>query len=415
MRFRRVGGMALLCGAAMLALPVQAQSSQAGVDVSTTAEMTSNPYLTSSSGRMIGAGSVEIRPWLKRENATDSLTLEGFARLRAFTEQYKLEDSYGGTLRATSRLSQTTSAYGTLGIVSSSARSLLNNFGRLPAVTTPLNPVDPIPTLPPGESLNLIGLAGRSTSLDLQSGIDHGLDPRSSVGARVGYQKVMNQNPRAADFDRASFGVSYSYLLSDRTTIGLGANASRARFDGDFPDSTTVDVYGSLNYRAAQYFTLSASAGAAVTSTSASRFGPADTKVYGVGSADACYRRTDQSMCISVSRAQQPSMLGGVRTQTSVSASVGQRLAARMRMDVSGSYVRSGAVDSSVPAAAPLAAALDQLSFRATITRSFTDRIDGYLFSSVSRVYDDSNINGFSRKPSTALGAGLRVRLGTRQ
>jgi opacity protein-like surface antigen len=401
----------LLCSAACLSAPLSAQTVRSGVDLSTSVEAVSNPYLLSDSDEFVGAGTLEVRPWLIRKSETDSVLLEAFVRLRAFTTEFDLEDSYGGRLQATSTLDPRTTAYGSANIQSSSARSRLTSFERLPDVAEPIIPDTPIPGFPIGEDINLIGVAGRSTIVNVQAGLDHQLDQRASVGGNVAYQRVTTENTIGGNYDSASAGLNYSYRLTSRTSIGLGTTATRTRYEGDFPDSTTVQAFASVNHQTGQYWFLSASAGLAVTRNDASRFGPADASLNGVGSVSACRRQPDQSFCLTASRSQQPSILGGTSSQSSIGLSLNQRVSARDRVDASASYVRSEQGQGALPDRST-----ELVSLRTTFTRSFSNRLDGYIYASGSRIYDDSPIAGvIGDGPSLAFGAGLRVRLGSRR
>ena len=409
-RSRRGLGAVLLCGAALLPAPLHAQSIRSGVEISTSAEVTSNPYLDSNSDEFVGAGSVEVRPWMERTTATDQIAVEGFVRLRAFTSEYDLEDSYGGNLRASSRLNARTTAYGTLGVVSSSARSRINSFDRVPGIADPINPENPIPQFPIGDDLSLIGLPGRTTTVNILAGMDRLLDQRSSVGGNVAYQNVIAESPFGADYDNVSAGLSYSNKVSDRTSIGFSVSASRARYEGPSPDSTTLQANASVNHQAGPYWSLAASAGLATTRSDSSLFGPADSTLYGVGSLSACYRPPDQSFCLTASRAQQPSVLGGTRPQTSIGFAMSQRLSARDRIDASASYSLSGATDGVTFADRQI----ELISLRTSLSRSFSDRLDGYIFISGSRLYDDGALGTpLADSPNLAFGVGLRVRLGS--
>lgn len=402
----------LLCGAMALAAPLHAQSVRTGVDLSTSAEAVSNPYLDSASDEFVGAGTFEVRPWLVRETPTDFVRLEAFARLRAFTSEFDLEDSYGGSVQATSRLDTRTTAYGTLNLQSTTARSRLGSFDRLPGVTDPIIPENPIPEFPIGDDLNLIGLDGRTTQLNVQAGLDRTLDQRASVGGFVGYQRVSSEAASGVDYDNASIGLNYAYTVSEFTSLGLGASASRARYDGDAPDSTTLEANASVNHQAGEFWFLAATAGLATTRNDASRFGPADASLYVVGSLSACRRQPDQSFCLTARRAQQPSVVGGTQVQTSLGLNLNQRLSARDRIDASATYVRSSGEQFPLG----INRRTEFVDLRTTFTRSFSDRLDGYAFVSGSRLYEDSPLAAaLTERPSLAFGIGLRLRLGSLQ
>lgn len=406
----RISAAALLCGTALPAAPAVAQTIRSGLEVSATAEAVSNPYLDSDSNALVGAGSIDLRPWIERRSDTDTLLVEGFLRLRGFTADYDLEDSYGGSLRASSKVSTRTNAYGTLDVRSSNSRSQISSFARLPGIGDPINPTDPIPVSPIGDDLTLIGVPGRSTSINLQAGLNTALNERASAGARVAYQKAITDGNFGADYDSVTIGGNYSRRLNERTSIGFGSNLNHTRYQGRFPDSTTIDASAQFDYRAATYWSLNATAGLATTRTEASSFGPADSTLFAIGSVSGCYRPQDQSFCLTGSRSQQPTARGGTVPQTSVGLSMSQRLSARDRFDAGASYSRSGIAD----AFSIEERSLEVVSLRASLSRSFSDRLDGYIFGSGSRAYDDSLLlNRLTDKPSLAFGAGVRLRLGS--
>lgn len=404
-------GKVLLCTSAFLPLAVHAQTIRSGVEVSASAQATSNPYLDSNSGDYVGAGSIEIRPWVAKRTETDEIDLSGFVNLRGFTSRYDVESSYGGSVRATSRLNNRTSAYGTMDIVSSSARSSLQSFGRLPGVADPIAPENPIPTFPIGDDLALIRLPGRTTSVSILAGADRVLDARSSAGGNIAYQKVSTGDSRGLGYDSISLGANYSMQWSTRTTIGLGASISRSRYEGPSPESTIMGGRVSIKHQAGEFWNLSASAGLSGSRTDSSIYGPSDTALAVVGDVSACYRRDTQSFCANAGRSQQPSVLGGARALTNVGFLLNQRLSARNRVDASVGYSFSDE-DPTFPGSTR---SVEILSLRTTFTRSLNPRLDGYIFASGSRVYDDgaTPVNDLATGSSVAFGAGIRVRLGS--
>jgi len=72
-----------------------AQSNDAGVDVLISGEATRNPYLWDESAEWLGAGTLEVRPFIRRSNERDNWTLKGLARVRGFTSRYDPETAFG--------------------------------------------------------------------------------------------------------------------------------------------------------------------------------------------------------------------------------------------------------------------------------------------------------------------------------
>ena len=404
--------------------PLQAQSVRTGVDLSTEAEATTNPYLDQASGEWVGAGSVEVRPWLVSETSTDRIDLQAFARGRAFTSTFDFEDSFGGSLLASHRASPRTSFYGQANVVSTSARSNFTRFNRGGFGFDPAPPSDPTtpasPALPgapgpglgpvivpPLDDISIIGLQGRSTTLALGAGMNRQVDTRSSLSVNVDYNRLWVSGNQISGYDNANVGLSYSRRLSARTTGGFSVSAGQTRYDANFPKTTTLGAYINAQHQLTAAWSLSWSLGVSSSHSPASALVPEINQVGLAGNVGVCRAQDRSSLCLSVSRSQQPSTLGQVRTSDAINFTYGERLSARDRVDLYANYARSSAPSE-------ITTPFDRIeiaSVGATLTRTLNPRLDGYLFGRTSRSYGGVLTAG----PEIAFGIGLRVRLGDRR
>lgn len=415
---------ALLCATILMSsAPLQAQAVRMGLDVSAEAEATSNPYLDSESNDWVGAGSLELRPWLVSETSTDRIELEAFARGRAFTSDFDFEDSFGGSMRASHRASPRTNFYGQANVVSTSARSNFARFNRSGFDRDPLQPANPaIPAapldpatggplpviLPPLDDIAIVGFQGRTTTLGISAGMNQQVDTRSTLSANVDYNRLWVEGDQISGYDNVSAGVNYSRRLNARTTVGFAVNAGQSRYDNDlFPKTTTLGAYINAQHQLNAFWTLSGAVGVSSSSSPATAFQPEIDEVGVAGNVNLCRSRDQSRLCLGLSRSQQPSTLGQVRTSDAIDFNFSERLSARDRVDIFANYSRSNAPSE-------IATPFDEIeiaSVGATFTRALSQRLDGYLFGRASRSY-----GGYlTDEPSLSFGIGLRARLGDRR
>jgi hypothetical protein len=415
---------ALLCATILISSgPLHAQAVRVGLDLSAEAEATSNPYLDQTSNDWVGAGSLEVRPWLVSETSTERVELEAFARGRAFTSGFDFEDSFGGSVRASHRASPRTSFYGQANVVSTSARSNFTRFNRSGFDLDPLAPGDPaVPTqpidpatggplpviVPPLDDLAIVGFQGRTTTLAISAGMNRQVDTRSTLSANVDYNRLWVEGGQISGYESVSAGVTYSRRLNARTSVGLAVNAGQSRYDdAAFPKATTLGAYVSAEHQLNQYWTLSGAVGVSSSSSPASGLQPEIDEVSVAGNVNLCRSRDQSRLCVGLSRSQQPSTLGQVRTSDAIDFSYSERLSARDRVDIYANYARSNAPSE-------VATPFDEIeiaSVGATFTRVLSPRLDSYLFGRASRSY-----GGYlTDEPSISFGIGLRARLGDRR
>lgn len=406
-------------------VPASALSGQEvrkGVDLSGSVEAVSNPSFDATQTEWSGAGTIAANPWLSTRTQTGRIDLQGQVRLRGFTNGYDLEDTYGAFLRTTHQPDARNRFNGSMRLTSTSAR---NTFARSLRGTgggffepglAPLNPAVGLPgaelpvdggaggppvSLPfrPVDDVTLLGLSGRSTSLAMNAGVDHSLDARSNLSALLGYDRLWLSGSTGTGYRSTSAQVGYQQGVTERTSVGASVSTAITQYDGPFPKSTTLGLYGTANHQFDQRWSLSGSLG---VNTSQSRTGGTRTGL--AGNINACRSGPRDRLCLGASRTQQPSALGGVRMSNSVQLSYSNRINERDRVDLYGNYSLSGSGGPDDIAPQDISA----VGVGGTFTRQLTQRTEAYAFANTSRTY-----GGFlNSEPSIAVGAGLRFKLG---
>lgn len=387
---------------------------QTGVDISVSAEAVNNPYLADEDSAWVGSGTVEVRPWLRRADETDSIVLKGLARVRGFTSRYDAETAFGADLQATTRLNARTTAYGNANFLTTNRRTPFDVLTPRPGLSDPIIPppdvapiADPIIVLP-GEDVTLIGVPGRTTSTSVGAGITHQLDPNSNLGYNVGYQRLDGGDDSVGvGYDSASIGASYTRQLTPRSQIGLSASASKTRYERNRPSATSYSLSATWAQQLGRFWSLNASAGVSSTRAESNGLFPGYDSVSPIGSVTICNQPVQKNFCFGYTRSQQPSFLGDVRTSDSAFVSYSEQLSDRQRVDLSAAYSRSeGDEEANVPFSD-----VEAVSLRGVFAQTINDRLEGYVSGSVSRSYGGI----LSREPSISFGVGVRLRLGARR
>lgn len=412
-----------------------AQSVRTGIDVSAEAEATTNPYMDEEESGWAGAGSVEVRPWYVRETATDRISAEAFARGRAFTNGINLEDTLGASLGVLHRSGPRRTFVGQAQVLSTSARTNFSRFNQggfgsdpfspgVPSLLEPIgqpgqplqpgNGVTPIGNfdpgfglggiiLPPLDDITIVGLRQRATSLSTSAGMNQQLDSLSSLNATLGYNRLWVAGEEASGYDDVSLGLGYSRTISPRTSVGISARAGQARYDNDFPKTTTLSAYVTGQHQISSRWTVSGSLGVSSSQSDGNQLVPEINQVGLVGSISTCRLEERSQLCANLSRSQLPSSIGRVQTSDSINLTYNERFSSRDRIQVYVDYGRSSApedVDIGFER-------VEIASVGTSFTRTFDRRFEGYVFGRAYRTY-----GGFSEDPNISLGIGIRARFG---
>lgn len=404
----------LATGMSLVPHAAKAQTMQTGVDVSISAEAVNNPYLTDADSAWVGAGTVEVRPWLRQADEKDSIELRGLARARGFTSRFDVETALGADLMATSRLNARTAVYGNASILTTNQRTPFDVLTPRPGLTDPIVPptdlvpiTDPIIVLP-GEDVTVLGAMGQITTASVGAGVSHQIDPSSTLGYNVEYRRLDGDGDSlGVGYESASIGASYSRQLTPRTQVGLSGNASKTRYEQNRPGATSFSLSGTLGQQLGRYWTLNASAGVSSTEADGNGFFPGYSSVSPVASISICNQPVRKNFCFGYTRSQQPSFLGDVRTNDAAFISYSEQFSQSQRVDLSASYSRSEGDEE----ADSLYGDVEAVSLRGVFSQTINDRVEGYVSGSVARTY-----GGFlSREPSISFGVGVRLRLGARR
>jgi hypothetical protein len=414
-------GALLLCTTALASLstaPLKAQSTRVGVDVRVSAEGVTNPRLGPDGGGLTAAANVEIRPFLETNSDSSSFRLEAFANAREFASDFDGEDRYGASAAFATRLSPRVELFANAGIQSTNVGigSALSQPGTLvtdPTITDPTLVAVPIdPAL--GNDITLIGANGRTTAINAGVGAEIRLTDRLSLGLDAGYQDVSLSQFVDQDYTSINSEAALSYRLDDKTTIGVFGGYRDTNFDNPgLADARTWTGAGTLSRRLSDSLTLDLTAGLASTVIESLPLTPGRTFNSFTARAGLCNRTPQRNFCLSYSRSPVATAFGGVQNSDAIGFSYSQPLSDRDSITVGANYTRTGgALTTAVPINTLASQGPVELANVTTsYNRRINDRLEGFVFGSVSRLYNDL----IESDPSINFGVGLRLRIGSRR
>lgn len=402
---------ALFAGSALffpVFAPIAAQNTTAGVDIKVGAEAISNPYLDDIDASLTAAGSAEVRPWLRSEFQNLTFDLEAFTQVREFANAENLEDNYGASLRVQGRASERAKLFARASIDSTASR-VGTVFG--PALSNIDEPAFPTPPIGPtlGEDITLLGLRGRSTTINAAAGAQIAWDARTALNVDIGYQNVSFSGNPGEDYQSYSAGLGIMRSLSEQTSVGLTGGVQRADYKGSvIGDATSFTGLFALNHRFNEKLTLNASLGMSATKIEETSVRPKRTVTALATDLSLCDRDSRRGLCLNYRRMPQPTALGGVRTSDTVGMTFDERISEKDRFEMGASYSRTSAGDTATNAVLP---SVEYATVRTTFERSFSSRLDGFVYASVARIFRDD----LRTDPSINVGVGLRLRFGAKR
>lgn len=408
-RAERYLGLAVLAGVSSAA---GAQDVQTAVLVSTGASVETNPYNTLNSGGANIAATAEIRPLLRWRGERSTIDMTGAAQFRQFFQRYGLEDNYlvngGISTRVTERLTLRSNASFNYNLGG------FNDFNR-PGLTLGVPTIPPIPGtgtgLPDPAIIDptLLGVRTRTKSINFGVGANTQLGTYSALSMDVTGQLMRFDQFGFGNFNSVGGQASYTHQLSEGTSVGVIGSVSRVDYRGTpVGDALTTSVRGSLDRRIGANWTLSGSAGLAVTRIEQLP-GQPDTKFNSLtANVSFCNQGERGRLCIAGSRAPEPSAAGNVRVNNSLQADYSYRLTERENVTVSGSYAHTGRGRGFNAALFP---AVDFVSTAVRYDNQIRDNLTFYTTANMSKIY--SSIA--PRQANFGVSAGVQYRFGALQ
>ena len=402
-RFRQFGRNARLLVPACLMFPtvIYAQTvPTVTVDISVSGGADSNPFLEQN-GTSTFSASLQIDPKVYWEDETTNVVVDASLRATQYMERYGNE--LGGRIGvdARKRLDARTSLAVSAGFQSS--RSTLQDFllgnrnAQLDAVI-----------FPPIEYTD-VTIAGRRTrimALDSYLGLDHALGEDDSVNifGATSYSKFGGSS--VTDFRTGTLGVRYRRRVSERTSATAGVTTTVADYVGvDNGDARIISPQIGIENKLTERLQWTASLGASVASVNDERR-LARTKTYFTGGLSLCDKGTKSALCVTMSRAAQPTALGGLRAITNVDFTYERQLNQKERLTISGRYGLTGR--NSIATTTTLPNRSHLLGLSAAYTKNINERFAFIIAPSFTKAVESRLRN----ETNYAISVGIKLRVG---
>lgn len=405
-RAERYIGLAVLAGVSSAA---GAQTTQTAVFVSTGASVETNPYNSvNTSGESIAA-TAEIRPLMRWRSETTTLDLRGLAQFRQFVRRFGLEDNYGLDGEIFSRVSDRVTLRSNAGFAYNEGG--FNDFARpgllpgLPIIPTPGTPNLPDPT---AIDVSVLGQRTRTKAFNIGAGASTQLNAYSSLSLDLSGRTNRFRQVGFGDFNTVSGQLSYSHQLSETTSAGLIGSLSHTDYRGTrVGDARTTSIMGSLDRRFGASWTLSGSAGLAITRSKQLAGMPDDKFDAFTAQLRFCNQGERSRFCVSGNRSPEPSANGNVRLNNTIQSDYTRRIAERETITLSGSYAHTGrgrGVAMTLPA-------VEFVSAAARYDNQIRNNLTFYTSTNYSQVYSSLA----PRRANFGVNAGLQFRFGALQ
>ena len=424
-RLPRIAGSAALVGLSLVASPALARD-ELSVDLSAQAGVATNPFLTSGSSPTTGTGTLGIRPSWVNESEFTTLQVNGYVGTSFYTEDYGTNTNVSLQGSGTHRLSERTTLTAALGYVNTIVGSFNGIGGPLGVSVSGLPVVGIVPTtggsatggtVPGGSAAGgtvapapvvsslpyvltdpALGQIGRRQRTYLASaGISTALSARDQVAFNIA-AALNRANGTVAndlntvggnDFNTVTPTVSYSRVLGERFSVG-------ATFSVGFTDYLGTDLGDAKIYQPAltvtrgigERWTLTATLGAAITKVNGIGGDSRSTTSFN-GNANLCRQDERWNACFNASRQTVPSTFQGVRTQTSVGASLGYRLSDRDDLSFNGGYSHAGNPVQRDLIDGPRDGSVDFANAIASYSRRITPALFGTATLGYTKAFDD--------------------------
>lgn len=334
---RGLGGLSYAAAASICLSPALAKAqSRATVDVSAGATAASNPHLLNGSNTSAAGVNLTVSPSLVVETGDASVKFWGDLSLEEFFDKYGLEDSIQLGASGEHRINEKTTLATNVDFRSSTSAAR-----RLYLGTTGGNLE--LGEIPDDSQLDptLANLAGRTSRISVNGSLRHLLDPKSSLVASAGMGLTRVSSASGRDYRDSNLGLEYTRTLSETTTALVTVNGGYADYFGQREgDGLFVTSLVGVGHQLTQTLHFSGQIGAsvAVVETPA---GDRKTTVAWAGNLDLCEKDGRGSVCLTGTRATQPTSLGGLTTVSSVGITYARAFGPRGTGSATASYART--------------------------------------------------------------------------
>lgn len=354
---------------------------RANVDVSAGATAASNPYLLNGADTSAVGVNLTVRPSLVVESEAASARFWGDLALEQFFDKYGLNGSVQLGAAGEHRINEKTTLSTNVDFRSSKSAARQFYLAAPLGASGPSEVAD-ISQLDP----TLANLAGRTSRLSVNGSLRHIIDPKSSFVVSTGLGLTRVSSTYGRDYRDASLGLEYSRSLSEATSALVTVNAGYADYLGQRAgDGLFVTSLVGIGHQLTNNLHLSAQVGASVAAIE-SLVGGRDTTVAWAGNFDLCDKDSRGSLCLTGTRATQPTSFRGVSTVSSIGLSYARSFGPRDTASMTATYARTS--QARLPAATGLGRRSELVSVSGTYRRKLSERMAGFVTPSFALVED---------------------------
>ncbi len=330
-----------------------AQSSSS-LDVGAGVGYSTNPYLSLDDDTNSAFGRVFVEGRHSRATELTVIGLSAYAEHTVYSGGNNSNQlaSLNGSVRH--RASANVDVFGLLGATINSGGQLSSRFIDFPVgpVATPQAPVGggtppPPPVTPAPAPIVLgpnfvtdptfIGFRGNQYSVRGLVGASFKVNARDSISVQAGTQHFLFEGDAGQDYTIYSLGGGWDRVLSERTVIGAGVDASFVNYE-DGGDSAFYSPNFRVRTSLAENWVASAAVGASIVNSDDDDDDDRSIGLYLTGS--LCRSVLESSFCGSVQRSAAPSSNGVIVTATNAGVSYNRRLTVNDSIQASANYVR---------------------------------------------------------------------------
>lgn len=398
-RDRRALAVSAIATSWIIAQPAIAET-VLSVTVSPNVAAGTNPFLLGSEAPGGVAVSIEAQPVLKVTTARSTLTVRGDVQIDQYLKDYGSDVSASAGATYATQLSSRVSAQAQASFTSS--RTLLRDYLRFtndPAL------IDPPIVIGPDPSLD--GTRTRKSVLDASVGLSFTPSGRDTWTVSGGFQKSWVDRPGAFDFSFVNGLIGYNRVISDRVTLNGALQVGSSNYiDRDRGDGVIISPQVGATVKLNSVLTVTAMGGMSFQKITTDP-GVKQSSTQLTGTLQVCHESERQSVCLSGTRAVQPTYIGVVHSISRVMVDYSRRVSRRGDVAFHASFVTSGNRGlENTPVAS-----LQYFNAGGTYTLRVNRRLQGF----VSAGADKALRSTFDRPTNYYFRAGLRFVFGSLQ